>query len=48
MIPKIKQAKIPHFGPLKGAALANRQRQTLPAHTYSNNKASDSSIRFER
>jgi len=27
-INKIKQAKIPHFGPLKGAALANKQRLT--------------------
>jgi hypothetical protein len=28
---KLKQIKIPHFGPLKGAAIANRQRQTVPA-----------------
>jgi hypothetical protein len=30
-MPKLKQVKIPHFGPLKGAANANKQRQTLPA-----------------
>ena len=29
---KIKTNKIPHFGPLKGAAIANKQRQTAPGN----------------
>lgn len=29
---KIKTNKIPHFGPLKGAAMANKQRQTAPGN----------------
>ncbi len=30
-ITRLKKIKIPHFGPLKGAAIANRQRQTMPS-----------------
>lgn len=35
---RLKKIKIPHFGPLKGAAIANKQRQTMPSRI--NNKPS--------
>ena len=44
---KLKSAKLPHFGPLKGAALANRQRMNGPIH-HSATKVGESQIKVER
>ena len=44
---RLKPAKLPHFGPLKGAAMAARQRQTMPPQT-TQHRASEPGIRVER
>lgn len=44
-ITKMKPAKVPHFGPLKGAAL--KQRMTVPAH-HSAPRVGESDIKLER
>jgi hypothetical protein len=44
----MKQAKIPHFGPLKGATLPNRQAQAVFPRYSPSGKGFESDIRFER
>ena len=45
---KLKTTKIPHFGPLKGAAIANRQRGVVPTHHSAHNRRGESEIKVER
>lgn len=39
-IPRLKPTKVPHFGPLKGAALAAKQKQTISMQSNFQHRAS--------